>query len=75
MEGGKLDGMKGDGEEEMGMEARGGEGGRAGRTGEWVWEVKMRFSISSMSDWEVWFKGTVSRSLYGVDMVGSDGGL
>lgn len=32
--GGRLEGMKGD--EETGMEARGGEGGRAGRTVDWT---------------------------------------
>lgn len=51
--GGRLEGMKegGGGAEDTGMEARGGEGGRAGRTDEgfeWI-----RFSISSMSDWEL----------------------
>lgn len=59
--GGRLDGMKvggGFGAEEMGMEARGGDGGRAGRT-EVEWEL-MRFSISSISDWDVECKGIVS---------------
>lgn len=40
------------GEDETGMEARGGLGGRAGRTeggAEWTLAL-MRFSISSMSD-------------------------
>lgn len=59
--GGRLDGMKaagGGGAEDTGMEARGGDGGRAGRTGEGLeW---MRFSISSMSDWELGCSGTVS---------------
>lgn len=58
--GGRLDWMKGEdvgvgvGVEETGMEARGGLGGRAGRTVEgadWI-EEWIRFSISSMSDWD-----------------------
>lgn len=52
--GGRLDWIKG--EEETGIEARGGLGGRAGRTVEgpdWTLAL-MRFSISSMSDWEDW---------------------
>lgn len=59
--GGRLEGMKdggGGGAEDIGMEARGGDGGRAGRTDEgleWI-----RFSISSMSDWELGWSGTVS---------------
>lgn len=60
--GGRLEGMKegiGEGvEEETGMEARGGEEGRAGRT-EAGLEL-MRFSISSMSDCELACNGTVS---------------
>ena len=40
----------GGGEEEMGMEARGGEGGRAGRTVAEGGASYMRLSISSMSD-------------------------
>lgn len=51
--GGRLEGMNGGGGglEETGMEARGGDGGRAGRTEEgYEW---MRFSISSMSDCEL----------------------
>lgn len=61
--GGRLDGMKGEGE--AGIDARGGEGGcAAGRTEEGVeWrEEWMRFSISSMSDWEVEWSGIVSLS-------------
>lgn len=44
----------GEGEDEIGMEARGGLGGRAGRTvAELDWTLAwIRFSISSMSDWE-----------------------
>lgn len=50
--GGMLDWMNG--EEDMGMEARGGLGGRAGRTVAWPdWTLALiRFSISSMSDWD-----------------------
>lgn len=54
--GGMFDWTKGEGAgaEETGMEARGGLGGRAGRTeeGPICMEVLMRFSISSMSDCE-----------------------
>ena len=51
-----MEGMKS--EEETGMEARGGLGGRAGRTEGTL--ALMRFSISSMSDWEVEWRGIVS---------------
>ena len=50
--GGMLDWMKG--EEETGIEARGGLGGRAGRTvagPDWTLAL-IRFSISSISDWD-----------------------
>lgn len=50
----------GRGEEETGIEARGGEGGRAGSTVEGYGCEFMRFSISSMSDWELECKGMVS---------------
>lgn len=59
---GRLEGMNGD--VDTGMEARVGDGGRAGRTVEgpnWTLAV-IRFSISSMSDWEDWWRGTVSLS-------------
>jgi hypothetical protein len=48
------------GEEETGI--RGGLGGRAGRTVAGPdWRVEwMRFSISSMSDWDVEWRGIVS---------------
>lgn len=53
---GRLEGMKG--EEETGIEARGGLGGRAGRT---VAELAfIRFSISSISDCDDGCSGTVS---------------
>lgn len=60
----RLDWMKGEavGVEDTGMEARGGLGGRAGRTVEgtdWIEEL-MRFSISSMSDCEEEWSGMVS---------------
>ena len=63
-EGGRLEGMKGEGEgeDEIGMEARGGLGGRAGRTvagPDWTLAL-IRFSISSMSDWDEGCKGMVS---------------
>lgn len=51
--GGRLDCMKGEADT-TGIEARGGLGGRAGRTvagADWTLAL-MRFSISSMSDWE-----------------------
>lgn len=51
--GGMEEGRKG--EEETGIWARAGLGGRAGRT-----VAFMRFSISSMSDWEEAWRGTVS---------------
>jgi hypothetical protein len=55
--------MNGEGDEETtGMEARGGLGGRAGRTvagPDWTLAL-IRFSISSMSDWEDWWRGIVS---------------
>ena len=53
---------EGEGEDEIGMEARGGLGGRAGRTvAELDWTLAwIRFSISSMSDWEDWWRGMVS---------------
>lgn len=57
--GGRLEGRKG--EEETGI--RGGLGGRAGRTEAWGldWSVEwIRFSISSMSDWDVEWRGMVS---------------
>lgn len=55
-----VEGMKG----VIGIEAREGDGGRAGVTEEgpnWTLAV-IRFSISSMSDWEVVLSGAVSRS-------------
>lgn len=61
--GGRCDCMNGEGEEETtGMEARGGLGGRAGRTVAGLdWTLALiRFSISSMSDWEDWWRGIVS---------------
>lgn len=50
--GGRFDCMKG--EEETGIEARGGLGGLAGRTvAELDWTLALiRFSISSISDWD-----------------------
>lgn len=55
-----FDWIKGD--EETGMEALGGLGGLAGSTvagPDWTLAC-MRFSISSMSDWEEGWRGTVS---------------
>lgn len=60
--GGRLEGMNGEGVEDTGMDARGGEGARgggAGKTVVWIEEL-MRFSISSMSDWEDGWRGIVS---------------
>lgn len=53
--------MKGEGaaETETGMEARGGLGGLAEGTDWWTLAL-MRFSISSMSDWEDGWRGMVS---------------
>lgn len=58
--GGMLEVMKG--EEETGIDARGGDLGLAGRTvavDDWIEEL-IRFSISSMSDWEDGWSGIVS---------------
>lgn len=58
--GGRLDCMNG--EEETGIEALGGLGGLAGRTvagPDWTLAL-IRFSISSMSDWDDGWSGTVS---------------
>lgn len=60
--GGRFDWMNG--EDETGIEARVGLGGLAGSTvvgPDWTLAL-IRFSISSMSDWEEGWSGTVSRS-------------
>ena len=66
---GRVEGMKGDGEGVIGIEAREGDGGRAGVTEDgpnWTLAV-IRFSISSMSDWEVvLLSGAVSRSSFDI---------
>ena len=57
-----MEGMNG--EVDIGMEAGVGDGGLAARTVEgpnWTLAV-IKFSISSMSDWDDWLRGMVSLS-------------